>query len=277
MSWKDILVVATSADRGAVAVKAAAALAKRLDATLHVCVPSVAPNLGAVDLPISSEMIADIMAEVRVETGRTFHIFAEAAAPSGAKMVQQQLETNELALAGDVAALAQIVDAVVVAQPARHHKISGANAILEGALFGSGRPVLMLPETVSGASLGSRILVGWKPSREAARALHDALPILRIAESVRLYFGSDASIGSDEYTTRIAAVAEHLRRHGVRLADADQKSSPRGVGILEAAKIWGADLVVMGAYGHSRLQERVFGGATEDAIRNSRLPIFFSH
>lgn len=217
------------------------------------------------------------MAEVREQTAKAAKAFELAAALSKARVLQHQFDTSEVSLAGDAAVCAQTADLVVVVQPSLKHRIPGAAAILEGVLLGSGRPVLMLPEDVKSDHLGSRVLVGWKPVREAARALHDAMPLLKGAEAVRLFTGTDVSIGAGEYATRVSVVADHLRHHGVQIADGDQQPLPRGVGVLEAAKIWGADMIVMGAYGHSRLQERVFGGATRDAIGDAHIPVLFSH
>ena len=122
---------------------------------------------------------------------------------------------------------------------------------------------------------GYRILVAWRDTPEAARALHDALPILRRAHAVRIF-----SCGAgDGALSALDQVAGHLVRHGVRVAGPSFRDDTidAGAAILNEAGLFGADLVVMGGYGHSRWREMIFGGATEAILRHSKLPVIFAH
>ena len=135
----------------------------------------------------------------------------------------------------------------------------------------AGAPVLMVPPGVSGV-IGRTVLVAWNGKREAARAAHDALPFLQGAERVELCaIGEGAGAGLDD-------AAGMLRRHGVpvqaeRLAGGDLHA---GEMLLAQAVAHRADLLVMGAYGHSRLRELVIGGATRHVLHHATLPVLFS-
>jgi nucleotide-binding universal stress UspA family protein len=146
----------------------------------------------------------------------------------------------------------------------------------EKLVMGSGRPVIVVPPSELPARVGRRILVGWNASREAARACNDALPLLSRAEQVCLAVvdperdGHGPEAGAD--------IALHLSRHGVRVEVQRLASGGEDVGrvLLWKAASFEADLVVMGAYGHSRLAEFVFGGVTRTMLREAKLPILMS-
>lgn len=138
-------------------------------------------------------------------------------------------------------------------------------------ILSAGGPVLVLPRTGLGTALGQRVVVAWNGSREAARAAKDALPFLTAAESVTLIaVGEDASASLDAGTAL-------LKRHGAKVVTRQiEPGHGQGATLLDAAMAEGADLLVMGAYGHSRLREIVLGGATREVLRSARLPVLFS-
>jgi nucleotide-binding universal stress UspA family protein len=134
----------------------------------------------------------------------------------------------------------------------------------------AGVPVLALPAEAS-LDFGRTILVGWNNSREAARAVRDALPFLHTAKRVIL-----CAVG-EEARKGIEAAAQMLERHGlsVRLLQVDGEDLNAGEVLLAQAAAQGADLLVMGADGPSRLREGVFGGATRHVLRAETLPVLF--
>ena len=138
-------------------------------------------------------------------------------------------------------------------------------------IMSSGLPVLALP---TGARFDAkRIVIAWKDTREARRAVWDALPLLKRAESVRVFsFGADAGPKSVDIVAR-------LRLHGVRVdAEAGNKTkSSVPDDLLAAAHAHQAGLIVLGAYGHSRLREWALGGVTQGLLAHADLPLFFSH
>jgi nucleotide-binding universal stress UspA family protein len=150
----------------------------------------------------------------------------------------------------------------------------------ETLVMSADRPVLFIPYAGVFPALGANIMVAWNGSRESARAVHDALPLLQRAENVtvvRLKEHKDEPRGS-----RIpgADIALLLARHGVKaeVSAGDRVDDvPLGDMLLSRASDLGADLVVTGAYGHSRWQELVMGGATRSMLESMTVPVLMSH
>lgn len=150
---------------------------------------------------------------------------------------------------------------------------------LEDLLIGSGRPVLMLPGTATATALGQRIVIAWNGSREAARAVQDAMPLLITAPTGSIQIICPGETGKSGMLPVGADLAESLSRHGVsaRVETLDKRHINAGPDVLAKAEELGADLLVMGAWGHSRLREFVLGGATDTALRESSIPVLMSH
>ncbi len=149
-------------------------------------------------------------------------------------------------------------------------------ALPETVIFASGRPVVLFPPG-AGACVGSRIVVAWNASREATRAVADSMPLLRRARMVEV-LAVDPQTTHDHGAEPGADIARHLARHGVRVEVRVERSAGRGTGgaILARAKDIDADLVVMGAYGHSRFTEWILGGTTRSMLRESTVPLLLS-
>ncbi len=143
----------------------------------------------------------------------------------------------------------------------------------------SGRPVLVVPCGAKIASLGQRVLVAWNGSREAVRAVHDALPLLERASFVQVVV-VNPQVGYGEHGAVPGAdICLHLARHGIQ-AEAyvgHTDSQAIGAALLTQATAIGADLVVMGAYGHSRFRELVLGGVTRHLLQHLQVPMLMAH
>lgn len=150
----------------------------------------------------------------------------------------------------------------------------------ETLVMSSGRPVLLMPYAGFFADVGKRPMIAWDGSREASRAVHDALPLLKTAEHVSI-----ASIRKvrDEMTGECvsgADIAASLARHGVKADVFVGERAPdtsAGELLLSRAADIEADLVVMGGYGHARWEERVLGGVTQTFLSSMTLPVLMSH
>ncbi len=162
-------------------------------------------------------------------------------------------------------------------------RVAGADAHLESAFFAdlllqSGRPVLVVPAK-STARITDRAVIAWKPAREATRALHDALPLLRKSKSVQVVL-VDPKVGDREHGQLPGAdIARHLARHGLRVevVPCPRSGATAGATILSHAREQGAGLLVAGGYGHLRMREQVFGGVTKILFDDADLPVLFSH
>jgi nucleotide-binding universal stress UspA family protein len=148
----------------------------------------------------------------------------------------------------------------------------------EGIIFGSGRPTLVVPEAPSSKAVDfDRVLVAWDFSRAAARAVSDAIPILERAREVSiLTVTNEKAISSRRSSSELA---KNLSRHGIDVIVEEVDAAGRAIGDVLAAQIEsrGADLLVMGAYGHSRFREFILGGATRSILTKPPIPVLFSH
>lgn len=151
----------------------------------------------------------------------------------------------------------------------------GQNRITAAAVaLSAGGPVLVCPEEAPSGDVGRNILVGWNGSREAARALRDAMPLLQEAEAVHVLIISDGAMGGPE-----AMLQRHLEHHGIApniIRDSSDNQVAADV-FREEIKALGADLLVMGLYGRPRLQELVLGGVSHDLLDRPPVPLLVSH
>jgi nucleotide-binding universal stress UspA family protein len=149
----------------------------------------------------------------------------------------------------------------------------------ENLITSCGRPGLVVPYASNERSTGGRVLVAWDGSREATRAVHDALPFMRTAKCTTILTVNGLQ-ESERARIPGADIATVLARHGVRLELADVETGPGGeVGevLLSQVADSGADLLVMGAYGHARWRELVMGGATRTILHSMTVPVLMSH
>lgn len=175
--------------------------------------------------------------------------------------------------AGDVAArAARRADLFLATRLGAGEDGEAWSELIHGVIFGSGRGVLLAAPGVP-ARRFRRIVVGWNASREAARALAEAGPFLRAADEVILATAEPAPAG-DAPDTRIA---RHLDRHGVKVTLHDIRSRDPADAIIAEAESRDADLIVTGAYGHSRLRQWALGGVTRELLRRAPVPLLLAH
>ena len=150
-------------------------------------------------------------------------------------------------------------------------------SLCESMLLSLGTPVLYVPKLTSVTTLGSRILVAWDGSRTAARALNDALPLIDMSEHT-LILNVDSG-QHEQSTATLRRLAERLARHCPSADFAQVQAVPKSIAdVLQArAQEMSADLIVSGAYTHSRLKERIFGGVTRNLLERTRFPLLLSY
>jgi nucleotide-binding universal stress UspA family protein len=157
----------------------------------------------------------------------------------------------------------------VVPHPEAGEDVSSSDA-LHAVLFDSGRPVLIAPREAP-ATIGSRVCVAWNGSAESAAAVAAALPWLHRAEAVRVLY-------ADEYQRRgpgVDGILSYLRWHEIEAEKVLFKPATKevGAGLLGAVRDFGADLLTMGAYSHSRLRQLILGGVTRHVLENADVPV----
>lgn len=170
--------------------------------------------------------------------------------------------------------------AILTAAPQRPARDAAvADAFFDALLFESGRPLLVIPPHHPIVLPIAHAVVAWQPSRESTRALHDALPLLRNAKTVDVVM-VDPVIGESHHGEQPGAdIATHLARQGIRVnvvVHARQHETV-ATALLRHAAESGAQLLVAGGYGHSRMREWVLGGTTRELLEAICLPILFSH
>jgi len=186
----------------------------------------------------------------------------------------------DLTPSGDTALdLAKCADLVLIDRLERGSTLMDPDMTLEQLMFETGRPVIVVPKDYRGPKTGQRIVVAWNGTREASRAAFDALPLVSNASPncVRLVC-PPLPENSSRQLPHGADLAEALARHGVEpeIKPLPGRHSDAGAEILAECEEFGADLLVMGAYGHSRLREYVFGGTTETILNDATIPVLLS-
>lgn len=182
----------------------------------------------------------------------------------------------EEGVTGALNTTAHYADLVVLGQYQPDDSADKNEGLAARVLLGSGRPCLVIPYVGARDTIGRRVLVAWDGRREAARAVHDALPILQGAEHVSVLAVNPPERDGD---IPCADICHHLARHEVKAEAVSHTTADAEVGtfLLSYAANLDADMIVMGAYGHSRLSEMMMGGVTRTLLRNMTVPVFMSH
>ena len=274
---KDLVVNLGIGNPRDVAVDYAVSIAETFDA--HLCgvafsyEPVVPPSImGGIPADvIDAQWAASTQAADAAIAG-----FEAAAKREGIVAEHRKLKAS-LGGAGDLfGRLARRFDLSVVGQAEPKHG-PAQDLVIEGALFGSGRPVIVVPYIQKGGLKLDRVLICWDGSRPAARAIGDAMPFLARAAAIDVVIVASGREKSDEIPG--VDMGEHLARHALKIEVKRLVSGDLDVAntILSYAADSGADLIVMGGFGHSRLREFVLGGVTRGILGSMTVPALMSH
>jgi nucleotide-binding universal stress UspA family protein len=274
---KDIVVNLTGAAPQEFAADYAVSLAKLFEAHLAGVGFIYEPVIpGTVLGGIPTDLI-EAQREENTKTAKAAASRFEAAAASAGLSAEVRILDASVAGAADLfGRIARRFDLAVVGQ-ARPKEGASEELLIEGALFESGRPVVVVPYVQTKAVSLERVLVCWDGSRPATRAIADALPILRRAKAIDIVAVSgERGKGSELVGTNMA---RHLARHGLTVALKRVSSGDVDVPSAIRAQVaeTGADFMVMGGYGHSRLREFILGGVTRTILTSSTIPVLMSH
>lgn len=257
------------------AISVAMSLGARLDA---ICVGYETTSAGfAVEGGTAVAAVYEIERERAMARAEAAIAIFEAEARQAGIAISCKALTASPVEAGEILTTAsRLYDLTIVPQP-EFTRDSYDNASALDILFGSGGPVLFVPYTHRGPLPLNRIGIAWDGSRLAARAVRDAMPFVTAATDVTII-----SINEDQASTAAAssaALAQHLSRRGVsaRIERIDADRGEIQPAILSIAADASLDLIVMGGYGHSRLQERLLGGVTRAMLHSMTVPTLMSH
>ena len=280
MSYKTILVSLNEVGRLSELVAAAVTLARETGA--HVSglyvVPAVQvyPSVGFEAAP---QVFEGNRSYFKDNAARVKQAFEAAMQAEGLSHDFHQIDARTPVIADEVLASGRVADLVVVSATDPEEITGVERDFVEQVVMGLGRPVIVLPYKGRAAIGLNEVLIGWDGGREAARASFDALPLLKKAGKVRVVRIDPQKDPSLRGSVAGADLAEALARHGVK---AEAQGYPtdgqdEGQALMRCAEDAGAGLIVMGAYGHSRLAEFIFGGATRFVLNRLVCPVLMSH
>lgn len=270
MTYKTIVTIIPDAETGVRVLDTAIMVAGKHDS--HVIAVHAEPSAAAYATPIGFPDAGVL--ETNIEEGRERAQELKEKMTEKARAAGVSLEWRDMeSFIGDsaVAALssAYCADLVIAGQPEPGNAAAPADDV-EALLFEGGRPVLFVPYTARMPSSIGRVLVAWNGTREAARATFDALPFLREAGTVEVFTVDPPNNADQSGAVAGAEIAAVLARHGVEVTVETQISDgvPASAIIENRLADTQADMLVMGAYSHSRLSERLFGGVTRTVLKS---------
>ena len=278
---KDLVVPITNTAGDGNALAAGIALAERLDAHLSV--------LEIVNLPVPATSPWGLMPDLA--TSEIYNTLR-------AKAEREAAAWRELLAGESISSEVRVTDSLFVEPPrsaalhARYADLAVMTAATEDAgdtpiihgfftalLLESGRPVLVVPPGFKARGAAAHVVVAWRPTREAARALHDAMPLLHAAETIDVLEVDPVGGERGDGPLPGADIATHLARHGlkVRVVVRAREGESVATALLGHVQQSGAGLLVAGGYGHSRFREWALGGVTRELLKSAAVPVLFSH
>ena len=288
MTYKSILIPFSGEPRCDAALGTALRVAKRFDSYVEILHVEMDPRTALVGFgegmtgATASLLIEEAEAATKTKSQAAHQLAEECCENAGWTMVDAGAEMPDGRVSTwrqcigrqseEIARYGRVSDLIVVPSPDTEQSEPGFG-IAESALFDTGRPVMVAPEKIPEV-IGDCVAVAWNGSREAASAIAGALPYIVEAAQVTLVTEPQTN-GADGAANLVA----YLARHGVSTAIAEMNAGNLAIGerLIATATVAGADLLVMGAYGHSRLRELVLGGATLSALKHPTLPLLMVH
>jgi nucleotide-binding universal stress UspA family protein len=274
---KDILVHVDRSKECGERLKVAIQLARTHEAHLtgaYVIPRSRIPNYLEVQVP---KEILDKATAARLEEAAEARKTFEAACRAGG--IPCEWRQAEGPAVETLALSARYADLAIVGQRNVADEDYEVDEMPDRFILSAGRPVLVVPYAGVFPRVGQAVVVSWDASRLATRAVNDALPILRKAEKVHLLAINPEGGREGHGDVPGADIGLHLARHGVKAEASSIRAEDIDIGdaLLSRAADFGADLIVMGAYGHSRWRELVLGGVTRHLLNHMTAPVFMSH
>lgn len=278
MTYKTILVHLNDERRVGSLIDAACHLGERFDA--HVIALYVMPPIPTYGpTAYGAGFIQAGLKSFREEADRVRKSFEEACRGRSTVPEWRRVDPGHNGVAETIIEHGRCADLIIVGQRDSTFDFSGVLDVPERIVMESGRPVLVVPKVGRFKSIGKRVTIAWNSRREAARAVFDALPLLETADKVRVVWINPQKEKEAAGDLPSAEIAATLARHGVKCEAATATGADISVGdvLLSGLSDDSSDLLVMGAWGHSRMRELVFGGATRKIFEHMTVPVLMSH
>ena len=277
MTIKDIGIHVDHTEQSKVRIKTGFELAKRLGAnvTALYCQPEAQlPSYSG--YPIAITIIDQLDKTIEQQANEAQALFDEVAANYE---VQSSWRKTHGDVIQNIALESRIFDLIILGQAHPDHNQGETSRIVDHILLEAGRPCLVLPYTYQDQEFGRNSLITWNGSRESSRAIHDALPLLKLGDKALLVVSDPSKTSFSKVDMPGTLMASHLARHDIevelKLSYSDDIKTSEN--LLSLACDEGADMIVMGAYGHSRFRELVLGGMTREILSSMTVPVFMSH
>ena len=253
------------------------AAARHLKADVHGLVlnatfPPASSIMGNMLINVDS-MVREVKAKCHIRGAALVKAMQAELEPIGINFRSTELDCTLGTIGGAAETIARYHDLIVVGLSANDVSME---ATAETVVFGSGRPTLLVPQDLP-PSQYQHVMIAWDGSRVATRAVADALNFLRLAKTVTIAVVTDEKALPDENPGM--KLAGYLDRHGIGAVVSLVHTQRRPIAqtLQDHAREIGADMMVMGAFGHSRMRDFVMGGATTGILRDLKLPVLLSH
>lgn len=274
---KDVAVHLTGSPEDKTRIAHAAGIAQSLDAHLTGIYPHQLPDILAITDPSGSAFLQRLVEQSVAQGEAVMGSLDCELRQLGLTYELRRLDVYPREVGYSLAREARQSDLFVGTRP--YGDPNKGQWVEEAVLFQSGRPCLFVPPAFEGRSDYKNVVVAWKDTREAARAVADALPLLKKAKSVVVAVVEEGLRAAEERgEAPDGDIGRFMGRHGIKAeVHVIEGWTSVGPAILNEATRTAADLVVMGAYGHSRLREWMLGGATRDVLSRATVPVLVAH
>ena len=284
MPLKTIMVLLNDPGRTQQLLDAASALARQFDAHLVglyiLPAAKVYSDVGMVATPMIFEGYRDLFTSKREEVRAKFEARAN---QDGLKAEWRVIDSGFPDIADSAIAEARSAELVIASQTDYGPDGSIERDLVVRLVMESGRPVLIIPKKGNfaprGEGIAEKAIIGFNGTKESSRAMFDALPLLRLVKETRLVWVDPYRQSGEAGEIPGVEEATVLSRHGIKVIAEPMMTTGHNAGeaLLMRANDLGADLLVMGAYAHSRMREFVFGGATRHVLEHMTIPVLMSH
>jgi nucleotide-binding universal stress UspA family protein len=280
MTYKTILVHVDETQSSVKRTQIAHTLAAKFDAHLTgIALTGVSRYIfESTDLGVGDPNIMLHLSTLRERAEKAIARFKQSSTDLGISTTECVIANDEAN--GGLGLRARYADMIIIGQTNLNEPSpSVMSDFPEFMVVNSGRPVLVIPHSLTNATtIGERCVVAWDGSRESARALTDAIPLLKLSKLVQVLIVNPNQTDQAHGEEPGADVALFLTRHGINVEITTRFSThDKGEAILSACREIGADLLVMGAYGHSRFREMIMGGATRTVLETMEVPVLMAH
>jgi len=280
MTYRTILVSLNDVARAGTLINVAGQLARKHDAHVvgHYVIPAVTvyPEVGMALVP---SVFEGYQAYFKSKIGEVKDMFETRMRLDGFRGEWRVVESAYPEIASSLIDHARTADLVLISQIGPDTQSNIEIDLVARVLMESGRPILVIPQKWQGSVLAQTVVSGFNGTKESARSIFDAVPLMKEAREVRL-------VWVDPYKQRLesgevpgAEAAAALSRHGINVIAEPMLTDGRngGEALLMRAHDLGAGLVTMGAYAHSRMQQYIFGGATKHVLEHMTVPVLMTH